>query len=191
MDCSMPGFPVLHHIPEFAQAHVHWVSDAIHPSHPLSSLCPPALNLSQHQGLFQWVGSSHQVAKVLVLQLQHQSFQWIFRVSLSQTHPSLWLLPLGHLHQRRSLLSSLGCDILERMAEWKVFGESLRICPEVNVLLKIIDTPSQAQVWSFLECQTWTWCEVPTQGSNPGLLLCRQTLYCLSHEGSLKYSSID
>ena len=73
-------FPVLHHRPEFAQTHVNWVSDAIQPSHPLSSPSPPALNLSQHQGLFQWVGSSHQVAKVLELQLQYQSFQWIFRV---------------------------------------------------------------------------------------------------------------
>ena len=58
--------------------HVHWVGDAIQPSHPLSS--PSTFNLSQHQGLFQWVSSSHQVAKVLELQLQHQSFQWIFRV---------------------------------------------------------------------------------------------------------------
>ena len=62
---------------EFVQTHVHWVGDAIQPSHPLSSPSPPALNLSQHQGLFQWVGSLHQVAKLL--ELQHQSFQWIFR----------------------------------------------------------------------------------------------------------------
>ena len=79
MDCSTPGFPVLHHLPEFAQTYVHWVSDAIQPSHPLSSPSPPAFNLSQHQGLFKWVGSSHQMAKALELQLQHQSFQWIFR----------------------------------------------------------------------------------------------------------------
>ena len=78
MDCSMPGLPVSHHILEFAQTHVHWVIDAIQPSHSLSSPSPPAFNLSWHQGLFQWVGSSHQVAKVLVLQLQYQSFQWIF-----------------------------------------------------------------------------------------------------------------
>ena len=78
MDCSMPGFPVLHHLPEFAQTRVHQVSDAIQPSHPLLSPSPPAFNLSQHQGLFQQVGSLHQVAKVL--ELQHQSFQWIFRV---------------------------------------------------------------------------------------------------------------
>ena len=78
MDCSMPGFPVLHHLPELAQTHVHWVGDAIQPSHPLSSPSPPAFYLSQH--LFQWVGSPHQVVKVLKLQLQHQSWQWIFRV---------------------------------------------------------------------------------------------------------------
>ena len=66
-DCSTPGFPVLHHLLEFAQTHVCWVSDAIQPSHPLSSPSPPAFNLSQHQGLFQWVGSLHQMAKALEL----------------------------------------------------------------------------------------------------------------------------
>ena len=79
MDYSTPGLPVHHQIPEFTQTHVHWVSDAIQPSHPLSSPSPPTFNLSQHQGLFKWVSSSHQVAKVLEFQLQHQSFQWIFR----------------------------------------------------------------------------------------------------------------
>ena len=79
LDCSTPGFPVSHYLPEFAQIHVHWVSDAIQPSHPLSSPSPPALNLSQHQGLFKWVSSLHQVAKVLEFQLQHQSFPWTFR----------------------------------------------------------------------------------------------------------------
>ena len=64
--------------PRAYSTHVRWISDAIKPSHPLSSPFPPAFNLSQHQGLFQWVSSSHQVAKVLELQLQHQSFQWIF-----------------------------------------------------------------------------------------------------------------
>ena len=75
MDCSMPGFPVHHQPPEPTQTHVHRIGDAIQPSHPLSSPSPPAFNLSQHQGLFQWVSSSHQVAKVLGFQLQHQSFQ--------------------------------------------------------------------------------------------------------------------
>ena len=75
MDCSMTGFPVHQRLPELTQTHVHQVSDAIQQSHPLSSPSPPALNLSQQQGLFQGVNSSHQVAKVLEFQLQHQSFQ--------------------------------------------------------------------------------------------------------------------
>ena len=80
MDCSMPSCPVLHYLQEFAQTHVHWVHDAVQPSHPLSSPSPPVFNLSQNQGLFQWVGSSHQKAKVLELLLQIHSFQWIFRI---------------------------------------------------------------------------------------------------------------
>ena len=82
MDCSTPDFPVPHQLPELAQTHVHRVGDAIHPSHPLSSPSPPAFDLSHHQSLFQWVSSSHQVAKVLEFQLQNQSFQWIFRTDL-------------------------------------------------------------------------------------------------------------
>ena len=77
-NCSIPGFPALHCLLEFAQTHVHWLSDAIQPSHPLSPPSPPVFNLSQPQSLFQWVSFSHQVAKVL--ELQHQSFWWIFRV---------------------------------------------------------------------------------------------------------------
>ena len=79
MDCSTPGFPVHHQLLKLAQTHVHWIGDVIQPPGPLTSLFPPAFNLSQHQGLFQWVTSSCQVAKILELQLQHQSFQWIFR----------------------------------------------------------------------------------------------------------------
>ena len=82
MDCSTPGLPVHHQLPEFTQTHVHWVSDTIQPSHLLSSPSPPAFNLSQHQGLFTWVISSHQVAKVLEVQLQCQSFQWTLRTDL-------------------------------------------------------------------------------------------------------------
>ena len=78
MDSSTPGLPVYHELPELIQTHVHWVGDAIQPSH--SVLTPsPAFNLSQYQGLFKWVSSSHQVAKVLEFQLQHQSFQWTSR----------------------------------------------------------------------------------------------------------------
>ena len=80
MNRSTPGLPVHHHLSEFTQTHVHRVHDAIQPSHPLSSPSPPAPNPSQHQGLFQWVNSSHEVAKILEFQLQHQS---------SSEHPGL------------------------------------------------------------------------------------------------------
>ena len=80
MDCSTPGLPAHYQLSGFTQTHVYWIGDAIQPSHPLSSPFPPAFNLSQIQGLFKWVSSSQQVAKVLELQLQHQSFQWIFRM---------------------------------------------------------------------------------------------------------------
>ena len=70
MDYSTPDLPVPHQLPKFIQTHAHWVGDAVQPSHPLSSPSPPALNLSQHHGLFKWVSSSHRVAKVLEFQLQ-------------------------------------------------------------------------------------------------------------------------
>ena len=84
MDCSTAGFLVHHQLPEFIQTHVHLVGEAIQPSHPLSSPFPPAPNLSQHQGLFQWVSSSHQMARVLQFQLYNPPFQWIFRVDFLQ-----------------------------------------------------------------------------------------------------------
>ena len=82
MNYSTPDLPVHYQLPESTQTHVHWVGNAIQPSHPLSSPSPPTLNLSQHQGLFKWVSSSNQVAKVLEFQLQHQSFQWTPRTDL-------------------------------------------------------------------------------------------------------------
>ena len=84
MDCRTPGFPVHPQLPELAQTHVHWVCDAIQPAHPLSSPSPPAFNLSQHQGIFQWVSSSHQVAKY-----------WSFSFSISHSNEYSGLFPLG------------------------------------------------------------------------------------------------
>ena len=84
MNCSTPGLPVHHQLLEFTQTHVHWASGAIQQSHPLSSPSSPAFNLSQHQGLFQWLSSSLQVVKVLEFQLQHQSFQWTLRIHLHE-----------------------------------------------------------------------------------------------------------
>ena len=87
MGCSIPVLPVPHHLPKFAQVHVYCISGAIQSSHPVMPSSPSALNLSQHQGIFQWVGCSLQMTKILELQLQHHSFQWIFWVDL----PSDWL----------------------------------------------------------------------------------------------------
>ena len=84
MNCSTSGLPVHHQLPEFTQIHAHRVGDAIQPSHPLSSPSPPAPNPSQHEGLFQWVNPSHEVAKVLEFHLQHQTFQWTPRTDLLQ-----------------------------------------------------------------------------------------------------------
>ena len=79
MGCNTPGFPVPHHLPKFAQVHVHGIGDTVQPSHPLTPSTPSAHNLSRHQGLFQWVSCPYQVTKILELQLQHQSFPWVFR----------------------------------------------------------------------------------------------------------------
>ena len=82
MNLSMPGLPVHHQLPESTQTQIHWVSDAIQPSHPLLSSSSPAPNPSQHQGFFKWVSSLHHVIKVLEVQLQHQSFWWMFRTDI-------------------------------------------------------------------------------------------------------------
>ena len=101
MTGSTPGFPVHHQLPEFTETHVRGVSDAIQPSHPLSSPFPPTFNLPQHQGLFKLVSSSHHVAKALELQLQHQSFQWIFRTDFFRIE---WLDLLAVQGTLKSLL---------------------------------------------------------------------------------------
>ena len=114
MDCSTPGLPVHHQLPE-SQTHVHWVGDAIQPSHPLSSPSPPALNLSQHQSLFQWVSSSHQVVKILEFQLQQQSFQWIPRTDVLYLD---WL----------DLLAVINTPILTELNYWFKYLLTLQIC---------------------------------------------------------------
>ena len=101
MDCSTPGLPVHHQLLGFTQTHVHRVGDAIQPSHPPSPPSPLALNFFQHQGFFLWINSSYQVAKVLELQLQRQSFQWIFRVDSFRTD---WLDLLAVQGTLKSLL---------------------------------------------------------------------------------------
>ena len=90
MDCSKPGFPVHHELPEFTQTHLHQVADVMQPSHPLSSPSPPDFNFSQHRGLFQGVSSLHQVARASKFQLQHQSFQWICTKYLIKMQNPMW-----------------------------------------------------------------------------------------------------
>ena len=93
------AFPVLHYLPELAQTHVHWVSGTIQPSHPLPSPSPLAFSLSQHQGLFQWVDCLQQVVKVLELHLQHQSFQWIFKVDFLQDWLVYIMIMVADIHR--------------------------------------------------------------------------------------------
>ena len=100
MDCTTPGSPVLHYLPEFAQSHIHWVDDAIQPSHPLLPASAPTLNLSQHQGLFQWVGSHIKCPKY-----------WCFNfsISLSNEYSGLiyFWIDLFELHEVQETLKSL------------------------------------------------------------------------------------
>ena len=145
MDCSMPGFPVHHQLPEFTQTYVHGVSDAIQPSHLLSFPSPP-FSLSQHQGLFLGVSSSHQVDKVLEFQLQHQSFQWLFRTDFFRikwfdllapqgTHRSL----LQHHSSKASILRCSAFFVVQlshsymtngktiTLTRWTIFGKVMYI----------------------------------------------------------------
>ena len=117
MNHRTPGLPVHHQLWGFTQTHVHWVSDAIQPSHPLSFPSPPALNLSQHHDLFKWVSSMHPVANVLEFQLHHQSFQWTPRTDLLRMDGLDLPAIQGTL---KSLLQhhNLKASILQRIAFW-------------------------------------------------------------------------
>ena len=151
MDCSTPGLPVHHQLPELTQTRVHWVGDTIQPSHPLSSPSPPGFNLSQHQGLYQWVSSSHQVAKVLEFQLQHQSF------TKGQIQSCLWswygfarhalyfefscqpiLFPPASRHSCRSLInvqhSKLQLNFLPENCLWHRASRLPSPCPSTALL---------------------------------------------------------
>ena len=107
MDCSTPGLPVHHQLLEFTQTHVHWVGDAIQPSHPLSSPSPPAPNPSQHQGLFQWVNSSHEV----------EFWSFSFSISPSNEHPGL-------ISFRMDYLTEVFKCLPETKSDWRIFSTS-------------------------------------------------------------------
>ena len=132
MDYSMPGLPFHHQLPEFTQTHVHWVSDAIQPSYPLSSPSPPTFSLSHHQGLFIWVSSSHQVAKVLEFQLQHQSFQWIFRTDL----PLGWT---GWISLQSKGLTRVFSDTTVQKHQF--FSTQLSLCYNSHLHTRLMEKP--------------------------------------------------
>ena len=148
MDCSTPGFPVHNYLPEFVQTHAHWVSDAIQPSYPLSSPSLPAVNLSQHQGLFQWVDSLHQVVKILELQLQHQSFQWIFRVNFFRID---WFDLLAVWGTLKSLLQhhSSKASVFRSSAFFMVPLSHLYITAGKTIALTIWTSVSKVMSWPF------------------------------------------
>ena len=152
MDYSTSCFFVLHYLPEFAQTHLHWACDAIQPSHPLSPPSPPALNLSQHRGLFQWVGSSHQMAKVSELQLHNShsneysgliSFRidWFDLLAVQGTLKSL----LQHYNLKVSILwfSAFFMVLLSHLFSW-----APRLLQMVTAAMKLIDVCSlEEKLW--------------------------------------------
>ena len=155
MDYSTSRFFVLHYLPEFAQTHLHWACDAIQPSHPLSPPSPPALNLSQHRGLFQWVGSSHQMAKVSELQLHNShsneysgliSFRidWFDLLAVQGTLKSL----LQHYNLKVSILwfSAFFMVLLSHLFSW-----APRLLQMVTAAMKLIDVCSlEEKLWQTL-----------------------------------------
>ena len=148
MDCSTPGLPDYHQLQEFTQTHVHWVGDAIQLSHPLSSPSPPTFNLSQHQGVFQWVSSSHQVAKVLEFQLQHQSFlneqsglisfrmDWLDLLEVQGTLKSL----LQHHSSKASILLHSAFFTVQLSHPYMTTGKTI------------------ALTRPMFKCSQWRWC---------------------------------
>ena len=214
MDCSTPGFPVLHHLPELAQAHVLWVCDAIQPSHPLLSLSTPSFNLAQHQGLFQWVHSSHQVAKVLEFQLHHQSIQWIFSTDSFRMD---WLDLLAIQGTRKSLLQHTVQKhqffVIQLSHPYMTTGKTIAL-PRRTFVDKVM---SLIKGYPYINIEWSESCSVvsdslqprrlhspwnspgqntgvgslsllqgifPPQGSNPGLPHCRRILYQLSYQAT-------
>ena len=132
MDWSTSGFPVHYQLPEFTQTHVHWVGNSIQPFHPLSTLSPPTFNLSKHQGIFQWVNSSHHVAKVLEFQLQHQSdfpglisfrMDWLDLLAIQGTLKSL----LQHHSSKASVLQCSTFFILQLSHPYMTNGKTIAL----------------------------------------------------------------
>ena len=169
MDCSTRDFPVLHYLQEFANTHVHWVSDVIQPFHPLLPPSPSALNLSQHQGFFQWVGSSHQVAKVLELQLQQQSsseysglisfkVDWFDLLAVQGTLKSL----LQHYSSKASVLWCSAFFMIQFLYLYITTGKTTALTVQILVgkVLSLLFTTLSRFVIPFLprsKCLTIIW----------------------------------
>ena len=174
MNRSTPGLPVHHQFPEFTQTHVHQVSDAIQLSHPLSSPSPPALSLPQHQGLFKWVSSSHQVAKVLELLLKHQSFQWISRLisfrmdwfDLLAVQGTLKSL-LQHHNLKASILWCSACFIVQLSHLYMTTGKNIALIrwTFVGKVMSLLFNMLSMLVITFLprsKCLLISWLQLPS-----------------------------
>jgi len=171
MNHSTPGLPVHHRLLEFTQTHVHRVGDAIQPSHPLSSPSPPAPNPSQHQGLFQWVTSSHEVAKVLEFQLQHQSFtfrmDWLDLLAVQGTLKSL----LQHHGSKVSLLWRSAFFTVQHSHPYMTTGKTIALSRQtlagkvMSLLFNMLSAAAAAAAKSLQSCPTL--CD-PIDGSPPG-----------------------
>ena len=157
-DCRTPGFPVHHQLLELTQTHVNCVGGAIQPSHPLLSPSPPAFNLSQHQGLFQWVNSSHQVAKVLEFQPQYQSFQWTpglvyFRMDWLDLLAVQGTLESFPTPQFKSINSSVRIQLYS-FSIWKSIFTPLFVEPNIHSPVKLFWYPNFFQNY-FVSSYSW------------------------------------
>ena len=213
MDCSMPGFPVLHHLPELAQTHVHWVSDDIQTSRPLSSPSPPAFNISQHQGLFQWVSSSHQVAKVLELQLQYQPYNeysglisfridWFDLVAVQGTLKGL----LQHHSSKASILQLSAFFIVQLSHPYMTTGKTTALTrwTFVDKVMSLLFNKLSRLIITFLpmsKCLLISWLQSPpavileppkiksATVSTVSSSLCHQVMEMLSFKSTFSLSS--
>ena len=174
MDCSTPGLPVRHQHLELTQTHVHRVSHAIQPSHPLSSPSPLTFNLSQHQGLFKWLSSSHQVAKVLEFQLQHQPFQWICRtdsfgidwLNLLAVQGTLKCL-LQHHSSKASIFWCSAFFIVQLLHPYMTTGKAITLARRIFVgrVMSLLFNKLSRLVITFLprsKCLLFSWLQSPS-----------------------------
>ena len=170
MNCSTPGLPVHHQLLESTQTHVHWVGDAIQSSHPLSSPSPLTFNLSQHQGLFKWISSSYQVAKILEFLLQYQSFQWTPRTypspRISQfSKDSIFLLLENGMRNKNLVeLIATGVPLLLGSLSRKSWGTYRCLLTCIYILHISIITSAISPSVSVLD---WNWVHADASNSKP------------------------